>query len=109
MLGAAADLDLLDTLSEDDGLTVRQLLQSKREARQQLAQARRQCQRLVDDATQTSDETRHRVTYGRIAAQNMGLVDLSLLSDDLRTQVLDHLQTEHGIDPQEYTPQVEQM
>lgn len=99
---AAEELDDLADLRLD--LTPVQVLAARQKARTTLAAARKAMQPVIDAASSRSSQARYQVTYGRIAAQALGFVDLGLLSADLRAAVLDYLHTVHDIDVTEYQP-----
>lgn len=72
--------------------------------RRTMAKATDAIQKDIDRKDSRSTTARHQMQYGTIAAESLGLLDLNLLSDNLRQVVADYLFDTHGIEIEDYEP-----
>lgn len=107
LCSVAKEMDDLDEGLFD--ITDHQLIQAKKAARHAIAQARKALQATLDKADSVAVKRRHRLVYGRIAAESLGWIDTELLSDSLRAAVFAYLGAEHGIEPEDYDPSSEKL
>lgn len=96
----------LDDLEKDvyENLTDMQKLAASRSTRNTLAATRKALQTLVERTDSEASRRRHQLIYAEIAAESLGYVDATLLSEKLRAKVAKELAEVHNIDLAIYEP-----
>ena len=105
LLEAAAEMDWLNDSTRD--LSEKERVAARRTARHAVTTARRNIQRLLEQATSTRQLRRHQLMYSGLAARTLGWLDLGLLSADLREDVAAELQAVHDIAIEDYEAESE--
>lgn len=96
-------LDDLEVVAFPD-MSSKQKLDAVRAAQDSVAKYRKALQVEVDRADSAAKRRRHQLLYAGLAAQTLGFVDPTLLSDTLRDRIAEELKEQHGIDLAIYEP-----
>ena len=89
--------DELDWLDEAD-LADKEKIAARRSIRHALTSARKNLQRLVDRHDSVQSRRRHQRVFAGLVGESLGWIDLDLLSDGLRSEVVAYLCETHEID-----------